>query len=65
MKKLSCSEATRLLSVRQDRGLRFGERLSLRLHLTICDGCTAVGRQLEFLRRALRHRAEHMEQEAD
>lgn len=51
---LSCKQVTRLLSERQDRDLGFGERLTLRLHLSICDGCTAVNRQFDFLRRAVR-----------
>lgn len=65
MKNLACREATRLLSERQDRDLSFGERASLRLHLTICDGCTAVGRQFDFLRRALRHRAALAERDSE
>jgi hypothetical protein len=50
---LSCKEATRLLSQRQDRALSLGERLRLGLHLAICDGCRAVSRQVDFMRRAL------------
>ena len=65
MKNLACREATRLLSERQDRDLLFGERVSLRLHLTLCDGCTAVSRQFEFLRRALRHRTSLGERDPD
>jgi predicted anti-sigma-YlaC factor YlaD len=51
---LSCKEATRLISQRQDRALSLGERVLLGLHLAICDGCRAVSRQVDFLRRALR-----------
>ena len=50
---LSCKEASRLISQRQDRALSLGERLALGLHLGICDGCRAVSRQMDFLRRAL------------
>jgi hypothetical protein len=50
---LSCKEATRLISQRQDRALSLGERLKLALHLGICDGCRAVSRQVDFMRRAL------------
>lgn len=51
---ISCKKATHLLSERQDRPLALGERVALRLHLAICAGCSAVSRQLEFLRRAVR-----------
>ena len=51
---LSCKEVTRLVSQGEDRGLAIGERVALRLHLVICQGCRNVSRQLRFLRRALR-----------
>jgi hypothetical protein len=54
MKKLSCREATRLVSQGLDRRLGLGERVALRLHLALCDGCTHFKRQMDFLRRALR-----------
>ena len=50
---LSCKEATRLLSQREDRRLGFAEGAALRLHLAICRGCRAVSEQIPFLRRAL------------
>jgi hypothetical protein len=50
---LSCKEATRLLSERQDRSLSLGESAALRVHLAICRGCRAVSEQIPFLRRAL------------
>jgi hypothetical protein len=54
MKKLSCREATQLVSQGLDRRLGFGERVALRLHLVFCDGCTRFNRQMDFLRRAIR-----------
>ena len=51
---LSCKEVTRLVSQGEDRGLAFGERVALRLHFAICQGCRNVNRQLKFLRRAMR-----------
>ena len=51
--RLSCKEASRLLSVALDRRLTLGERTALRLHLTLCDACTRVKAQFEFLRRAV------------
>ena len=50
---LKCKEAAQLASQRMDRSLSFGERVSLRVHLAICDGCTNCGRQLAFLRKAV------------
>jgi hypothetical protein len=52
--RLTCKEASRLQSQGLDRTLTLPERISLRLHTTVCDACTRVGRQLAFLRRALR-----------
>ena len=51
--KLSCREASRLLSQSMDRPLGLGERLRLRVHLAVCDACSNFSRQLKILRRAL------------
>ena len=51
---LSCKEATRLVSQGLDRRLGFGQRVALRVHLAICDGCTAFSKQAAFLRKAVR-----------
>jgi hypothetical protein len=50
---LSCKQTARLLSQGQDRKLGFGERVALRVHLAICDGCRNVNRQFKFLRGAV------------
>jgi hypothetical protein len=50
---LTCKEATRLVSQGLDRRLGFAERLGLRLHLLICDGCTHFSKQVAFLRKAM------------
>jgi predicted anti-sigma-YlaC factor YlaD len=50
---LSCKEAARLVSQRLDRELGFGERVMLRVHLAICDGCTNFEDQVAFLRKAM------------
>ena len=55
---LSCKQTARLLSQGQDRQLGFGERIALRVHLAICDGCRNVDRQLKFLRQAMHALAE-------
>jgi hypothetical protein len=55
---ISCKESTRLVSQGLDRELAFGERVALRVHLVICLGCRRAGRQMEFLRKAVRELAE-------
>jgi hypothetical protein len=52
--RLSCREASRLISQGMDRRLSLGERIALRLHLFVCDGCTRLTRHVRFLRRALK-----------
>ncbi len=51
---VTCREASQLLSQMQDRPLAARERIRLRLHLAICNACSRFGRQLTFLRAALR-----------
>jgi len=51
---LTCKEVSRLVSQGLDRRLGWTERLRLRFHLAICDGCTTFKKQMDFLRRALR-----------
>lgn len=50
----SCKEVSHLVSQGLDRELGLGERLRLRAHLAICNGCRNFRRQLEFLRTAVR-----------
>ena len=50
---LNCKEASRLLSQRQDRELTVSERLSLRVHLALCEACTRVSEQFDFIRKAV------------
>ena len=58
MKMLSCKEASRLVSEGLDRRLGFGQRVALRLHLAICDGCTNFSKQVAFLRKVMARLAE-------
>jgi putative zinc finger protein len=53
MKLLSCKDVTRLVSQGLDRRLAFGERIAVRVHLLICEGCSNFTRQVRFLRRAV------------
>ena len=50
---LTCKEVSRLASQGLDRRLGIGERLKLRVHLAICDGCRNFIRQLDFLRKVV------------
>jgi hypothetical protein len=52
--KITCKEASRLISQGLDRDLGAGERAKLRLHLAICVACERVSRQFDLMRRALR-----------
>lgn len=57
--RLTCKQATALVSQGLDRKLSPGERLTLRLHLLICSACSKFVRQSEFIRRAARRMANH------
>lgn len=50
---LSCKEASRLLSQREDRRLTLPEQVKLRLHVGVCTACTRFTRQIAFMREAL------------
>ena len=51
--KLTCKEASRLVSEGLDRRLGGWDRVRVRLHLAICEGCTNFRKQMLFLRKAL------------
>ncbi len=51
---IPCRSAHRLISAGMDRPLGLGERLRLRLHLSMCTMCSRVDRQVHLLRDALR-----------
>ena len=51
--KLTCKEASRLLSQSMDRQMSVGELARLRLHLTLCDACRNFERQMKQLRQAV------------
>jgi hypothetical protein len=55
---LSCKQATQLVSQGLDRRLGLLERLALRLHLAICEGCTNFSRQMALLHKAMKRLAE-------
>jgi hypothetical protein len=51
---LTCREVSRMVSQGMDRDLGFAERVRLRVHLAICDGCTNFNKQMAILRQAVR-----------
>jgi predicted anti-sigma-YlaC factor YlaD len=55
---LSCKQAAHLVSQGLDRELGFTERVRLRVHLAICDGCTNFSKQVAFVRKAMARLAE-------
>lgn len=55
---ITCKELSVLASQRQERTLTLRERLALRIHLVVCEGCRHAAKQLEFIRRAIKQLAE-------
>jgi len=51
--RLTCKEASRLVSQGLDRQLGWWDRLRLHLHLAICDACANFRDQMAFLRKAI------------
>ncbi|MFM2485696.1 zf-HC2 domain-containing protein [Celerinatantimonas yamalensis] len=47
---MHCKHATRLLSERLERPLTLIERMRLRFHLSICNGCSRFSEQMLQLR---------------
>ena len=50
---ISCKDASRLVSKREDAALSAWQRLFLRLHLSVCTACTRFERQVRLLRSAM------------
>jgi hypothetical protein len=51
---ISCKDASRLVSRQEDGPLTAWQRMTLRLHLSVCAACTRFERQIRFLRTAMR-----------
>lgn len=54
----SCREAARLASEAQDRPLAMRQRMVLRIHVLMCAACRSYERQILFIDRVFRLRAE-------
>ena len=50
----TCKEASELLSQSQDRPLGLAEKFGLGAHLLVCAGCRNFGKQLAFIRAAVK-----------
>jgi hypothetical protein len=50
----TCKEVAALLIAREDRTLRLGERLALRIHLRICEACPRFERQVLSMRNGIK-----------
>jgi len=55
---ISCKDASRLVSQEQDSRMSFWQRVTLRLHLSVCAACTRFEQQIRFLRAAMRKYSE-------
>lgn len=51
---LNCKQASELLSQALDRDMTLREKISLRLHLLICHGCSNFSKQMQVMREACR-----------
>lgn len=62
---LNCREVTRLVSESQERKLSVVEKMSLNLHLMMCDGCKNFSLQVPFLRKAMKAYSERLDEVID
>ena len=60
---LSCKEAAWLISESMARDLPLMQRLGIRAHLLMCKHCTRYRRQLLFIRDAIQHYLDQIENE--
>jgi predicted anti-sigma-YlaC factor YlaD len=51
---LNCKQAAALMSQGMDKELTLLQKMSLRLHLMMCNGCRNFNKQLAFLRQTCR-----------
>jgi predicted anti-sigma-YlaC factor YlaD len=51
---LNCKQNTELLSQSLDRPITLKEKVAMRMHLLMCQGCRNFEKQLTFIRKASR-----------
>jgi predicted anti-sigma-YlaC factor YlaD len=51
---LNCKQNTELLSQALERPITFWEKVAMRMHLMMCQGCRNFEKQLGFIQKACR-----------
>ena len=51
---MNCKQATSLMSQAQDRQLTLAERMKLKVHLIICNGCNNYNKQMHLIGEAMK-----------
>ncbi|WP_210545802.1 zf-HC2 domain-containing protein [Rhodoferax sp. PAMC 29310] len=59
---LNCQEVSRLVSESQERKLSVVEKMSLNLHLMMCDRCKNFSLQVPFLSKAMKAYSERLDE---
>ena len=59
----TCREVTTLLVAREDRLLHWGDRLALRVHLSICETCPRFERQMLVMRQSFQRWKHYKDEE--
>lgn len=58
---LSCREISALVSKSMDANLSLGERLAVRIHLTLCKSCRHFQTQSRFIRKLGQAYLQHLQ----
>jgi hypothetical protein len=61
----TCKEAAALLVAREDRPLRLGDQIALRMHLLACGACPRFARQMLTMRNSMRQWRHYAEAEPE
>jgi len=51
---MNCKQATQMMSQSQDRPLIWQERIKLRFHLLMCNGCNNYNRHLRIISKTMK-----------
>ena len=55
MEIIPCTQATFLMSKREERALTFGETIHLYIHLLVCEFCRRFLKQTNIIAKTLKH----------